>query len=75
MTKSTLFITNRSQAVQLPKVVAFPEGVHQVDILKIGRSRVIVPQASGGTTCFGVACQRGFHDRPCAAGGRERERF
>jgi len=24
--------------------VAFPEGVHQVDILKIGRSRLIVPQ-------------------------------
>jgi antitoxin VapB len=24
--------------------VAFPEDVHQVDILKIGRSRVIVPQ-------------------------------
>ncbi len=30
--------------VRLPKAVAFPEGVHQVDILKIGRSRVIVPQ-------------------------------
>jgi antitoxin VapB len=31
-------------AVRLPKAVAFPEDVHQVDILKIGRSRVIVPQ-------------------------------
>lgn len=30
--------------MRLPKAVAFPEGVHQVDILKIGRSRVIVPQ-------------------------------
>jgi antitoxin VapB len=44
MTKSTVFTSNRSQAVRLPKAVAFPEGVHQVDILKIGRSRVIVPQ-------------------------------
>ena len=44
MTKSTVFTSNRSQAVWLPKAVAFPEGVHQVDILKIGRSRVIVPQ-------------------------------
>ena len=26
------------------KAVAFPEDVHQVDILKIGRSRLIVPQ-------------------------------
>jgi antitoxin VapB len=44
MTSSTVFTSNRSQAVRLPKAVAFPEGVHHVDILKIGRSRVIVPQ-------------------------------
>lgn len=44
MTSSTVFTTNRSQAVRLPKAVAFPEDVHQVDILKIGRSRVIVPK-------------------------------
>lgn len=44
MTSSTVFTTNRSQAVRLPKAVAFPEGVHQVDILKVGRSRVIVPR-------------------------------
>jgi len=44
MTSSTVFISNRSQAVRLPKAVAFPDDVHQVDILKIGRSRVIVPK-------------------------------
>jgi antitoxin VapB len=44
MTSSTVFTTNRSQAVRLPKAVAFPEGVHEVDIFKIGRSRVIVPK-------------------------------
>lgn len=44
MASSTVFISNRSQAVRLPKAVAFPEDVHQVDILKIGRSRVIVPK-------------------------------
>ena len=44
MTSSTVFTSNRSQAVRLPKAVAFPEDVHQVDILKIGRSRVIAPQ-------------------------------
>jgi antitoxin VapB len=32
------------RAVWLPKAVAFPDDVHRVDILKIGRSRVIVPQ-------------------------------
>jgi antitoxin VapB len=44
MTSSTVYTSNRSQAVRLPKAVAFPEDVHQVDILKIGRSRVIVPR-------------------------------
>jgi antitoxin VapB len=44
MTSSTVFISNRSQAVRLPKAVAFPDDIHKVDILKIGRSRVIVPQ-------------------------------
>jgi antitoxin VapB len=41
---STVFITNRTQAVRLPKTVAFPDDVHQVDILKIGHSRLIVPK-------------------------------
>jgi antitoxin VapB len=43
MASSTVFTSNRSQAVRLPKAVAFPDDVHQVDIIKIGRSRVIVP--------------------------------
>jgi antitoxin VapB len=30
--------------VRLPKAVAFSDDVHHVDILKLGRSRVIVPQ-------------------------------
>jgi len=43
MTRSTVFTTNRSQAVRLPKPVAFPDSVHQVEITKIGASRVISP--------------------------------
>lgn len=41
--KSTVFTSNRSQAVRLPKAVAFPVDVHQVEIIKIGDSRLIVP--------------------------------
>ena len=41
MTSSTVFTSNDSQVVWLPKAVAFPEGVHHVDILKIGYSRLI----------------------------------
>jgi antitoxin VapB len=43
MTRSTVFLTNRSQAVRLPKAVAFPDGVHQVEIVKLGHSRLISP--------------------------------
>ena len=43
MSRTTLFQSNRSQAVRLPKDVAFPKGVKEVAILKEGRKRVIVP--------------------------------
>jgi antitoxin VapB len=43
MARSTVFLTNRSQAVRLPKSVAFPEDVHQVEIVKLGHSRLISP--------------------------------
>ena len=43
VTRTTLFQNNRSQAVRLPKEVAFPEGVRDVAILREGARRVIVP--------------------------------
>jgi antitoxin VapB len=43
MARSTVFMTNRSQAVRLPRAVAFPEGVHQVEIIKLGHSRLVTP--------------------------------
>lgn len=43
MTKTTIFQSNRSQAVRLPKDVAFPAGVREVTILRDGARRVIVP--------------------------------
>lgn len=43
MARSTVFTSNRGQAVRLPKAVAFPAGVHQVEITKVGNSRVITP--------------------------------
>ena len=44
MSLAKVFKSGNSQAVRLPKAMAFPENVHQVDILKIGRSRLIVPK-------------------------------
>ncbi len=46
MTRTKLFQTNRSQAVRLPKDMAFPKGVADVTILKDGSRRIIVPAES-----------------------------
>ena len=43
MTRTTLFQSNRSQAVRLSKDVAFPLDVREVTILRDGDRRVIVP--------------------------------
>lgn len=43
MEKTTVFKSNRTQAVRLPKAVAFPDDVKQVDIVAVGRTRLIVP--------------------------------
>ena len=43
MTKTSLFLSNKSQAVRLPKDVAFPENVREVVIVREGARRVIMP--------------------------------
>jgi antitoxin VapB len=41
--RTTLFQSNRCQAVRLPKNVSFPPNVREVVILREGSRRVIVP--------------------------------
>jgi antitoxin VapB len=43
MTRTKLFQSNKSQAVRLPKDVAFPPGVQDVAIVKNGAQRIISP--------------------------------
>jgi antitoxin VapB len=43
MSRTTLFKSNRSQAVRLPKDVAFPAEVKEVAIVKEGKKRIILP--------------------------------
>jgi antitoxin VapB len=40
---TTLFHSNRTQAVRLPKAVAFPDAVKDVEIVVVGDSRVLSP--------------------------------
>lgn len=46
MAQSTVFKSNRSQAVRLPKAVALPDAVKRVDIVKLGEARLIAPAGS-----------------------------
>jgi antitoxin VapB len=41
--QTTIFKSNRSQAVRLPKDVALPESVKRVHIVAVGNTRVITP--------------------------------
>lgn len=41
--KATIFKNRTSQAVRLPVSVRFEEGVKDVEIIKVGKSRVITP--------------------------------
>ncbi len=43
MTRSTVFKTNRSRAVRLPKAVALPDSVREVEIVSLGHTRIISP--------------------------------
>lgn len=52
MEKTTLFKSNRSQAVCLPKAVALPDDVKQVEIVAIGRTRIITPAGEAWDSWF-----------------------
>jgi antitoxin VapB len=42
--KASIFKSNKSQAVRLPKAVALPDEVKRVDIVAIGNTRIITPE-------------------------------
>jgi antitoxin VapB len=43
MERAKIFTSNRNQAVRLPKAVAFPKNVREVEIVAVGDTRVIRP--------------------------------
>ena len=49
---TTLFKSNRSQAVRLPKAVELPECVTRVDIIAVGRTRLITPAGEAWDSWF-----------------------
>ncbi len=52
MESGSVFKSNTSQAVRLPKSVALPESVKRVNIIPLGRARLIVPAGEGWDSWF-----------------------
>lgn len=50
--ETTVFLSNRSQAVRLPKAVALPEDVKKVDVIAVGRTRIITPAGESRDSWF-----------------------
>lgn len=52
MVRANLFKSNKSQALRLPKPIAYPDSVKQVDIVMQGRARIITPAGESWDTWF-----------------------
>ena len=52
MVETTLFKSNKLQAVRLPNDVAFPEGVRQVRIIRDGKRLILTPADSSWDDFF-----------------------
>jgi antitoxin VapB len=76
MEKTTVFKSNRTQAVRLPKAVAFPDDVKQVDIVAVGRARLIVPAGEAWDSWFdGPDVSADFMNQREQPDDQEREGF
>ncbi|ACH84010.1 MULTISPECIES: type II toxin-antitoxin system VapB family antitoxin [Acidithiobacillus] len=52
MEHATVFQINRSQAIRLPKSIAFPADVKRVEVVAIGRMRILVPAGESWESWF-----------------------
>ena len=52
MKSVAVFKSSTSQAIRLPKDVALPESVKRVDIITVGRGRLIFPAGEGWDSWF-----------------------
>ena len=70
-----IFRTNRTQAVRLPKDVAFPAGVEEVEVLVIGEARLIAPKGRRWASYFaeGPFAAADFMADRAQPDGQERE--
>ncbi|MBK5965318.1 AbrB/MazE/SpoVT family DNA-binding domain-containing protein [Thiocystis minor] len=76
MEQTTVFKSNRSQAVRLPKAVALPDDIKQVDIVAVGRTRIITPAGEAWDSWFdGPSVSADFMSNRNQPSVQEREDF
>ena len=75
-THTNLFLSNRSQAVRLPKAVSFPAGIKEVEIVAIGNTRLITPAGESWDEWFdGPTVSADFMDGRGQPEEQKREAF
>ena len=76
MERVKVFKNNKSQAVRLPKPVSLPDTVKEVDIIRLGRSRLITPAGEAWDSWFeGEGVTDDFMNERDQIGEQEREQF
>jgi len=76
MEQGAVFKSNRSQAIRLPKSVAFPDDVKRVDVVAIGRVRIITPAGESWDSWFdGESVSADFMSERNQPADQEREAF
>lgn len=74
--EAKIFISNRSQAVRLPRQVAFPAGVEKVEVVEMGASRLLTPVQLRWDSFFaGPAVSEDFMLERSPPAPQEREEF
>ncbi|MEZ2578066.1 type II toxin-antitoxin system VapB family antitoxin [Buttiauxella ferragutiae] len=74
--QTTLFLSNRTQAVRLPKSIAFPEGVKHVEVIAVGKGILITPAGSAWDSWFdGEGVSADFMSNREQPAEQEREAF
>ena len=52
MERGSVFMTNQTQAIRLPKSMRLPDGTRSVDIVRQGRAWIIVPSQDSWAQWF-----------------------
>ena len=76
MDQGSVFQSNRSQAVRLSKAAALPDDVKRVDVVSIGRARIITPAGESWDSWFdGEGVTPDFMNDRDQPADQERESF